>query len=83
MSKQSEAKIRQEYTVDSPKCSNCKHFSSSMKPINWMLAENQKLGHERYDLTQSQNQVETDFRCKVGGFAIKKTAFCKLHEAAQ
>lgn len=83
MSNRSEAKIRQEYTVDSPKCSNCKHFVSSAKPISWMLAENQKRGFERYDLTQPQNRVETDLRCNVGGFAVKKTAFCKLHEAAQ
>lgn len=67
MSKQAKAKEEQGYD---PKpvpriCSTCMHFSS----------RKEKLVHEFGTYTQ-----EKDIRCSIGGFAIKKTAACRLHQ---
>ncbi|EHJ49554.1 Myb-related protein B (B-Myb)-like protein [Solidesulfovibrio carbinoliphilus subsp. oakridgensis] len=68
MSKQSEAKEQQGYE---PKprpatCRTCAHYKS--------------------DITEEKGAFggtwvkETNCRCSIGGFAVKKAARCKLHE---
>lgn len=64
MSKQSEAKVLQGYVAKPvPKtCMNCQHFKSDNVLSNtWM-------GKDYYK--------ETNLRCGLGGFAVKKMATC-------
>lgn len=63
MSKQSEAKERQEYT---PKfipsvCSNCAHFRSEF---------------EQHTYGSATWTKEVNLRCGIGGFAVKKGGSC-------
>ena len=63
MSKQSEAKARQRY-VEKPiqsVCSNCEHFRSNKEPFDGVFGEWTR---------------ESNLRCTLGGFAVKKTATC-------
>lgn len=66
MSKQSVAKIAQNYTpkADPSYCSNCKHYTSEkqMLETGWGLYEKEKNIH-----------------CAIGGFAIKKQGVCDQH----
>jgi len=63
MSKQSEAKERQEY-VDRPcACSNCRHFTSKI------ANHSDGWGHKWIR--------ETEIRCGLGGFKVKKMGSCK------
>lgn len=65
MSKQSEAKLAQGYTKLSPQCINCKNYESETTTrAGW---------NQTYE-------IETNLRCVIGGFAINKTAWCKLWE---
>lgn len=71
MSKQSEARIAQEYV---PKytpsiCSNCLHFSSERVFVN-------------KDWTGKDWFKETNMRCGIGGFAVKKMGTCMQWSAA-
>ena len=79
MSKQAEAKQAQGYSASGPTCSNCHHFTSEIVPINWMVHYNNecvaKGKDPYYDLTLPVSQKETNMRCAIGGFAIKKTAY--------
>lgn len=50
-----------------PECRNCKHFTSEFKKQEWGYYE-------------GYYEVERNFRCVIGGFAVKKTANCKKHE---
>lgn len=59
MSKQSEAKERQEY-VDRPcACSNCMHYRSKIENLGMWIT------------------YETELRCGLGGFKVKKMGSCK------
>lgn len=76
MSKQSEAKERQEYT---PKlipgiCSNCEHMVCKRELPKWVQAIN---GDGRYTL--AEYGVDKEFRCGIGGFSIKKQGSCAEH----
>jgi hypothetical protein len=67
MSKQSEAKEKQGFKKDSPKCSNCVNFSLEI---------------EKYKTEWSSQEYtkETNLRCKIGGFKTGKSNWCTLHE---
>lgn len=70
MSKQSEAKAIQGYIAKAipAVCSNCKHYESKIT--------------EREGIFGGTYIVESDRRCGIGGFAVKKTAVCDRHEMA-
>ena len=84
MSKQSDAKKSQEYRIEPLCCASCKHFCSDLVPIKWMVDRNKEYvaagRAEPYDLTRPTNLKEGNLRCGIGGFAVKKTACCKLWE---
>lgn len=67
MSKQSEAKVAQGYVLKAPpkNCAVCKHFASTTT---------EETGHyfTRYK--------ESNLRCELGGFAVKKMAVCNKFE---
>lgn len=75
MSKQSEAKERQQYT---PKfiagvCGNCAHFACDIALPDWMARQNiERPG--QWDIA-SYGQ-EGNKRCTLGGFAVKKGGSC-------
>ena len=66
MSKQSEAKEKQGFKKDSPKCSNCVNFSSEK---------------ENYTTQWSSTEYTREFnlRCKIGDFKVGKSNWCSLH----
>ena len=64
MSKQSEAKESQGFSKESPKCSNCKYFSSEK------FEEETKWGIY---------QREQNVKCSLGNFKIGKSNWCKKH----
>lgn len=85
MSKQAKAKEEQGYRLLGPACGNCRHFTSEMVPIKWMVERNAKLTRQGQalallDLSLPANQKETNMRCAIGGFAVKKTAYCHSWE---
>ena len=65
MSKQSEAKERQNYRREHRTCSTCEHFSVKVVTKSY--------GSVTYN-------VEGTLRCTLGGFAVKKTATCDDHK---
>lgn len=69
MSKQSEAKEAQGY-IDKPvprTCANCKQYKSKIRRIHGVWSS---LMEER----------ESELRCGLGGFKVKKTAACNRFE---
>jgi hypothetical protein len=73
MSKQSEAKAKQAY-VEKPlprTCSTCAHLTVDLELPAWM----KKAGCYDHD---PRYLVETNRRCSIGGFAVKRTATCQL-----
>lgn len=66
MSKQSEAKERQGYTTDPKNCGSCKHFQCDLE--------------EQKGYYYKPFYIERNKRCGLGGFAVKKTASCRLWE---
>lgn len=66
MSRQSEAKESQQYTTNNPVCQNCEHFRSDVDVVT-----------EGWNKGQTK---ETKMRCDIGRFAVRKTAYCDLHE---
>ena len=74
MSKQSEAKMRQGYTTEVKNCSNCANYSSDRKLPAWMV------GNSTYEDNAHRYEVESNVRCGLGGFAIKKTASCEQYK---
>ena len=81
MSKQSDAKERQQYT---PKfipnvCGNCAHFAFDIQLPDWMRRQNESgeregKGKSRWDIAEYGQ--ERNKRCTLGGFAVKKTGSC-------
>lgn len=67
MSKQSENKEKQGFQKKSPCCGNCINFMSEMVK-------------EKGFMPGSYWTREKNLRCKIGGFAIGKSNWCKLHE---
>lgn len=84
MSNQSEAKQAQGYCAKGPTCATCAHFTSKFVQISWLVESNEDRiaqGFEPlYDLALRENQKETNMRCGLGGFAVKKTACCSVWE---
>lgn len=76
MSKQSEAKAAQGYTTEKHNCGNCACLEFDMKVPNWMVKQG---GYSEAFL--KRNAHETNRRCGLGGFAIKKTATCQQWRA--
>ena len=72
MSKQSDAKAIQNYTVKPfvKTCGNCKHFA-----FDRVLSYRTFSGVNYFD--------EKNLRCSLGGFKVKKTALCQDWEAAK
>ena len=64
MSKQSENKEKQGFRKDAPCCSNCVNFTFEKKPLEW----------------DPKYFKDTNLRCSIGGFAVGKSNWCKLHE---
>lgn len=65
MSKQSEVKEKQGFLKDSPKCSNCKFFSS-----------HKFMEETRYGIYPK----EINLKCSLGNFKVGKSNWCKHHE---
>jgi len=67
MSKQSEAKAKQGYVAKAipQTCCNCAHFASDIET------------KESYG---GKWEHETNLRCKIGGFAVKKMGTCDEFE---
>ena len=83
MSKQSEAKAAQGYTTAVSNCGNCAHMGKDLVLPAWMLKDNEDRAERGLTpYTIEQHGVEKNFRCGIGGFAIKKTAACKEHKPA-
>jgi hypothetical protein len=79
MSKQSEAKERQQYT---PKlipgvCGNCAQMTCKKRLPAWM--ERDKKSWDGKPFTVEEHGVVKDMRCGIGGFAVKKTGSCSEH----
>lgn len=74
MSKQSEAKERQGYEAKPVQrvCGTCKYFKSDKEFPAWMRDGK----HDHY-LSDDGYMQETNKRCGIGGFAVKKTATCR------
>jgi len=64
MSKQSKAKEDQQYVKEGPTCSTCKNFSSKIEMVDKGYGEYEK---------------ESNMRCSIGLFAVKKRGYCKEH----
>lgn len=75
MSKQSEAKEKQGYN---PKpvphvCGTCGNFESDMDWPKWVKDEPEKYK----DFMTESSKKETNTRCLLGGFAVKKMGTCR------
>lgn len=70
MSKQSEAKKRQNYNPkpDIPSCANCKNFTSDL------------VGTKGWD--KQMYYQEKNLRCGIGNFAVRKRGTCIKHAFA-
>jgi hypothetical protein len=77
MSKQSEAKAAQGYDPkpEPSTCGNCGHFQCDMTLPTWMARENEVLSVS--NKWGPEHKRETNLRCGLGGFAVKKSATCK------
>lgn len=79
-SKQAEAKESQGYTTAVRNCRNCAHMTSERALPAWMVRDNEersRIGMLPYPVETFG--IEKNFRCGIGGFAIKKTATCAKH----
>lgn len=64
MSKQSEAKVVQDYRKEAACCKTCRHYSSNLVPLaRW---------------SGDPYVAEKNKRCGIGGFATQATAHCVL-----
>ena len=70
MSEQDEAKERMGYSLNpiAAVCPNCKNYRSEIKKKSYGSWE---------------THYETNKRCLIGGFVVKKKASCKLFDAVQ
>lgn len=76
MSKQSEAKEKQNYGAPH-QCGSCKHFSADMVFPAWIEARNKLQGVRIYG---EEYKRERNLKCIIGGFSVKKTYVCDLWE---
>jgi hypothetical protein len=68
MSKQSDAKKKQNYREVPDSCANCGHYESQMVEKTCDAWDGKKVWTE-----------EKGKRCSIGGFAVKKMAMCDRH----
>lgn len=81
MSKVVDARASQGYTDDARKCGRCAHYTSTYSLPAWMREENAECEKQGLPARWSFNhQLETNRRCGLGGFAIKKQGICRLFE---
>lgn len=83
MSKQSEAKKKQNYHAKpvSEKCSNCRHFLEDLYHFkNGLRIEGENPDAGLYQNGYGVATYSDNFRCKIGGFTVKKTATCDCME---
>ena len=81
MSKQEESKAAQGYTTAVKNCGNCAQLTSELALPAWMIRDNvarEAAGIAPY-YTLERHGEEKNFRCGIGGFAVKKTATCVKH----
>ena len=83
MSKQSEAKERQQYTAKliPGTCSNCEHFQFDRALPEWMEQHNKDRAHVQHFVpyTVDKHGLVKNMRCGIGGFAVKKLGSCTEH----
>jgi hypothetical protein len=72
-SKQTLAREAQGYATTPKNCGNCAHRKSERTLPAWMVEANSR--HARLYTIELHGR-ETNLRCGIGGFAIKKTASC-------
>lgn len=79
MSSQSVAKKEQGYGEQGPVCGNCQHYRSEMQLPAWMKRRNEEAaaaGKVPEFRAPGNSTEEKNKRCNLGGFAVKKTAWC-------
>ena len=73
--KLNQLKVAVNYRTTLDTCSNCMHYTSKKKPPAWMMEGG-------YSLTQIvQASTDSELRCTLHNFAVKKTAVCNSWEA--
>jgi len=86
MSKQSEAKMKQGYKSKSPTCSDCVHLKFDMALPAWMAEKNIEV-QQKIDTGTAKSwdklygdelRRNTNIRCGIGGFAVKKQGCCSM-----
>jgi len=83
VSKTEKIKIEQGYVANPVPntCVNCKHYLFEMKLPAWMRESNENfLANGRRPPYGESCKNESNRRCGIGKFAIKKSATCKLFE---
>lgn len=79
MSKQSEAKEKQNYCAKplQIKCANCKHLKQDFYHYDddYKRIAGKNTDTDKYAVTYSDN-----LRCGIGGFAVKKMAVCDAYD---
>lgn len=65
MSKQAQAKEKQGFRKDSPKCGNCRYFSCIEDCVTSQFGS---------------YITETNLRCDLGNFKVGKSNWCNNHE---
>ena len=82
MSKQSDAKESQGYSLVSGRCGNCAHLKFDVVMPAWMRSEN--LERVLNGLGPIHTYAEPSrFRCSLGGFSVKRSATCRLWSQAK
>ena len=78
MSKQSQAKEAQGYTTESKSCAICSHRQCKVELPAWMQRYNAVAVEQKRPIPYPMADYgrESEQRCGIGGFAIKKTATC-------
>ena len=80
MSKQSEAKEKQNYVpkVVQKTCSNCKHLTQDFFHYDTTYS---RVNGKNPDISKYARPTYSDnLRCSIGGFAVKKMASCDKFE---
>lgn len=91
MSKQSEAKKRQNYrTPQTASCGKCRFFSFDKDLPRWMQEANERIAKDerlKYDpflpYPREGNEVVMNRRCSIGGFAVASSGCCDEFEKAE
>ncbi|OFZ69083.1 MAG: hypothetical protein A2V79_11725 [Betaproteobacteria bacterium RBG_16_56_24] len=82
MSKQSEAKVKQNYCAKPvpQTCANCKHLTQNFYHYHYngdyVRVEGKNPDIEKY----ARPTYSDNLRCGIGGFAVKKSATCDSME---